>query len=104
MASPALLAQILVDKFVDHLPVYRQLERFKREGINISSSTISGWQESVSNLLWPLYENLKRRILTQGYLQADETPIQVLDKNQKRKNSQGVLLDLSFSIGKIGFI
>jgi transposase len=47
MASPALLAQILVDKFVDHLPVYRQLERFKREGISISSSTINGWQESV---------------------------------------------------------
>jgi transposase len=89
MASPALLAQILVDKFVDHLPVYRQLERFKREGINISSSTISGWQESVSNLLWPLYENLKRRILTQGYLQADETPIQVLDRTKKGKTHRG---------------
>lgn len=89
MASPALLAQILVDKFVDHLPVYRQLERFKREGISISSSTINGWQESISNLLWPLYENLKRRILAQGYLQADETPIQVLDKTKKGKTHRG---------------
>lgn len=89
MASPALLAQILVDKFVDHLPVYRQLERFKREGISISSSTINGWQESVSNLLWPLYENLKRRILAQGYLQADETPIQVLEKTKKGKTHRG---------------
>jgi transposase len=89
MASPALLAQILVDKFVDHLPVYRQLERFKREGINISSSTINGWQESICNLLWPLYENLKRRILAQGYLQADETPIHVLEKAKKEKTHTG---------------
>jgi len=39
--------------------------------------TINGWQESVSNLLRPLYENLKHRILSQGYLQVDETPIQI---------------------------
>jgi len=82
IAGPGLLSQIMIDKFVDHLPVYRQIERFKREGINISSSTIDGWQESISNLLWPLYENLKRRILAQGYIQADETPILVLDKTK----------------------
>lgn len=51
MAGPGLLAQVIIDKFVDHLPIYRQIERFKREGIKISSSTINGWQESVSNLL-----------------------------------------------------
>ena len=60
IAGPGLLAQIMIDKFVDHLPIYRQIERFKREGIKIPSSTLNGWQESVSNLLWPLYENLKR--------------------------------------------
>jgi len=89
MAGPGLLAQITIDKFVDHLPIYRQIERFKREGIKISSSTINGWQESVSNLLWPLYENLKRRVLQQGYLQVDETPIQVLDKTKKGKTHRG---------------
>ena len=89
MAGPGLLAQIMIDKFVDHLPIYRQIERFKREGIKIPSSTINGWQEAVCNLLWPLYENLKRRVLQQGYLQVDETPIQVLDKTKKGKTHRG---------------
>ena len=83
IAGPGLLAQIMIDKFVDHLPIYRQIERFKREGIKIPASTINGWQESVCNLLWPLYENLKHRVLSQGYIQADETPIPVLDKKKK---------------------
>jgi len=89
IAGPGLLTQIMIDKFVDHLPIYRQIERFKREGIKISSSTLNGWQESVSNLLWPLYENLKSRVLQQGYLQVDETPIQVLDRTKKGKTHRG---------------
>lgn len=72
IAGPGLLAQIMVDKFVDHLPIYRQIERFKREGIQIPSSTLNGWQESVCNLLEPLYDTLKNRVLSQGYLQVDE--------------------------------
>ncbi len=46
-------------------------------------------QEAVCNLLWPLYENLKHRVLSQGYIQADETPIPVLDKSKKGKTHQG---------------
>lgn len=89
MAGTGLLAQIMIDKFVDHLPIYRQVERFKREGVQMSSSTINGWQESVASLLWPLYEALKDRVLQQGYIQADETPIQVLDKTKKGKTHKG---------------
>ena len=89
IAGPGLLAQIMVDKFVDHLPVYRQIERFKREDITLSSSTINGWQESVCNLLEPLYDTLKHRVLSQGYLQVDETPIPVLDKRKKGKTHRG---------------
>lgn len=89
IAGPGLLAQVMIDKFVDHLPIYRQIERFKREGIKIASSTINGWQEAVCNLLEPLYENLKNRVLSQGYLQVDETPIQVLDKTKKGKTHRG---------------
>lgn len=85
IAGPGLLAQIMIDKFVDHLPIYRQIERFKRDDIKISKSTINGWQESVCNLLEPLYGTLKHRVLSQGYLQVDETPIKVLDKNTKGK-------------------
>ena len=89
IAGPGLLAQIIIDKFIDHLPIYRQIERFKREKIKISSSTINGWQESVCNLLEPLYEALKHRVLSQGYLQVDETPIQVLDKSSKNNIFRG---------------
>ena len=89
IAGAGLLAQIMVDKFVDHLPVYRQIERFKREDIKLSSSTINGWQESICNLLEPLYDTLKHRVLSQGYLQVDETPIPVLDKQKKGKTHRG---------------
>ena len=89
IAGSGLLAQIMIDKFVDHLPIYRQIERFKREAVKIPSSTINGWQESVCNLLEPLYDTLKRRVLAQGYLQVDETPIQVLDKSKKGKTHRG---------------
>jgi transposase len=85
IAGPGLLSQIMVDKFVDHLPIYRQIERFKREGVKIPSSTLNGWQESVCNLLEPLYDTLKHRVLSQGYLQVDETPIQVLEPPGSKK-------------------
>lgn len=49
VAGASLLVQIMVDKFADHLPIYRQIERFKRSNINIASSTINGWQESICN-------------------------------------------------------
>jgi len=89
IAGPGLLAQLMIDKFVDHLPIYRQIERFKREQVKIPSSTINGWQEAICNLLEPLYDNLKHRVLSQGYLQVDETPIQVLDRNKKGKTHRG---------------
>lgn len=89
IAGPGLLAQVMIDKFVDHLPIYRQIERFKREQVKISASTINGWQEAVCNLLEPLYDTLKHRVLSQGYLQVDETPIQVLDKSKKGKTHRG---------------
>lgn len=89
IAGESLLAQILIDKFVDHLPIYRQIERFKREDVKINSSTINGWQESVCDLLEPLYDELVRQVLSQGYIQGDETPIQVLDKQKQGKTHRG---------------
>ncbi len=89
IAGPGVLAQIMVDKFVDHLPIHRQIERFKREGVHLPSSTLNGWQEAVCNLLEPLYDTLKNRVLAQGYLQVDETPIPVLDKTNKGKTHRG---------------
>ena len=89
IAGPGLLAQIHVDKFVDHLPFYRQAQRYEREGVKIPRSTIDNWQTGTANLLWPLYEELKRQVLGQGYIQLDETPIRVLDQRKKGKCHRG---------------
>jgi transposase len=89
IAGASLLAQIMVDKYVDHLPIYRQLQRFSREKVRIPANTINGWQDSISRLLFPLFEKHKQLILGQGYLQVDETPIRVLDKDVKGKCHQG---------------
>ena len=89
MAGTGLLAQLFVDKFIDHLPYYRQIQRYKREGVIIKSSTIDGWQKQITNLLEPLYDRLKEKVLTQGYLQADESPVKVIDPLKRGKTHQG---------------
>ncbi len=89
IAGPGLLAQVMVDKYVDHLPIYRQVQRFARENVRIPANTINGWQDSISGLLRPLFEKQKQLVLGQGYLQVDETPIRVLDKDIKGKCHQG---------------
>ncbi len=89
IAGSGLLAQIMVDKYVDHLPIYRQVQRFARENVSIPSNTINGWQDAISRLLAPLFEKQKQLVLGQGYLQVDETPIKVLDKKLKGKCHQG---------------
>lgn len=89
IAGNSLLASIFVDKYVDHLPFYRQIERFKRENITIKSQTIDNWQSKVSTLLESLYECLKSKVLNQGYIQADESPIKVMDQRKKSKTSTG---------------
>lgn len=90
IAGAGLLSNILVEKFVDHLPIYRQIERFKRDQVAIPSSTIDGWVTQTANLLNPLYDYLVKLVIAQGYLQVDETPLKVLDpQNKKGKTHQG---------------
>jgi transposase len=89
IAGPGLLAQVVIDKYTDHLPVHRQLQRFEREGIKLSSSTLTDWIGGTCALLEPLYEVLKKKVLSADYLQADETPIKVLDKNKKGTTHRG---------------
>lgn len=89
IVGPGLLAQIIIDKYVDHLPLYRQMERFKREGINIPYSTIGDWVKNGCTLIDPLYESLKKLIVQSNYLHADESPIKVLDKDKKGTTHRG---------------
>ncbi|MEO7157057.1 MAG: IS66 family transposase [Vicinamibacterales bacterium] len=89
MAGAGLLAWIIVQKYVDHLPLYRQIEQFKRFGMPVPSSTMSDWVAMSLKELTPLYEVLKRKVLGSNYLQADETPIKVLDEKKKGESHRG---------------
>lgn len=89
MAGAGLLAWIVVQKFVDHLPLYRQIEQFKRFGMPVPSSTMSDWVAMSIKELTPLYEVLKKKIISSNYLQADETPIKVLDNTKKGETHRG---------------
>jgi len=89
IAGAGLLAQIVIDKYVDHLPLYRQMERFKREGINLPYSTITDWVSGTCKLILPLYDALKLLIVQSDYLHVDESPVKVLDKDKKGETHRG---------------
>lgn len=89
IAGSSLLTHLLVSKFVDHLPVYRQLEIFKRQNVNINHSTVSGWIKDAVTLVEPVYNLHCKQVLQTGYLNADETTIKVLDKDKKGTTHQG---------------
>ena len=73
MASAALIAQVMVDKYADHLPLYRQEERFKREGIDLDRSTLAGWAGRAGALLNPLVDALRDHVLAGHKVHADDT-------------------------------
>lgn len=89
MFGPHLLSQILIDKYADHLPLYRQMKRFEREGVKIPYSTLADVPRQTAGLMLPLCELLTRTVLSSGYLQADETPTPVLDREKKGKTHRG---------------
>ena len=83
LAGNRLLAAILVNKYIDHLPLYRQQQIFKRSDIKIAPSTIDSWVAQLGGLLKILYQKLVEEVKSQTYLQADETTTKVLDKTKK---------------------
>jgi len=78
IAGPGLLAHVLVSKYCDHLPLYRQSEIYAREGVELERSTLAGWVGGTSALLAPLMEALRRHVLSATKLHADDTPVPVL--------------------------
>ena len=72
LAGNNLISAILINKYVDHLPLYRQQQIFKRSDIKIAPSTIDSWVAQLGKLLEPLYDRLTNEIKAQTYLQADE--------------------------------
>src|SRR6267154_3064848 len=78
VAGPGLLAHVLVSKYCDHLPLYRQSEMYAREGVELERSTLADWVGGTSALLAPLVEALRRYVMAAGKLHADDTPVPVL--------------------------
>lgn len=84
-----LLTRIIIEKYCDHLPLYRQLERMKRAGIKFAYSTVADVPAQIAELLEPLYNELITQALSSRYIGVDETPHPVLDKDVKQKTHRG---------------
>lgn len=78
IAGPGLLAHVLVSKYADHLPLYRQSEIYARQGIELERSTMADWVGGTSQLLEPLVDVLRRYVTASGKLHADDIPVPVL--------------------------
>jgi transposase len=88
-AGASILAYLMVSKFIDHLPFYRQVQIFKRDGMKIAESTITGWFRKTCQLLAPLYDLMTSYISTSDYIQADESPIAVLSSQKPGSTHKG---------------
>jgi len=78
LAAPSLLAHVIVSKYADHLPLFRQSEIYARQGVEISRSTMAGWVGAASDLLGPLVDAIGKHVFAGRKLHADDTPMPVL--------------------------
>jgi len=83
LAAPGLLAQVVVAKYCDHMPLYRQEQIYKsRHGVELARQTLARWVELAADSLSPIYRHIQADLVgerDEGYLQVDETPIQYLE-------------------------
>jgi transposase len=78
LAGPGLLAHVLVSKFADHIPLYRQSAMYAREGVELDRSLLAKWVGHGAKLLQPLVDALRRHVMAATKLHADDTPVPVL--------------------------
>ena len=88
--GPGLLAHVLVTKYADHLPLYRQQEIYAREGIDLERSTLADWVGRTAALLEPLIEALRKDVLASDVLHGDDTPVPVLAPGLARPGRAGL--------------
>jgi transposase len=100
IAGPGLVTQILISKYIDHLPLYRQIQQFKRIDVEIAKSTVCGFVKTGCDLLVPLYQLYKEQTIGVNYLMVDETPIRVLDPEKPGTTHQGYYWVYYDPIGK----
>ena len=91
LASPGLLAHITVSKYQDALPLYRQEQILQRIGVEIPRATLANWMIQSGNLIQPIINLLRDRLLTYDILHMDETTVQVLDEPNKKSQSKSYL-------------
>src|SRR5580698_385110 len=91
LPAPGLLAHIVVGKYCDHLPLYRQEQIFRqRHGVNLPRQSLTRWVELASEWLKPIYEQIRTGVMGGGYVQVDETPVDYLEPGNG-KTKQGYL-------------
>ena len=83
-AAPGLVADVVVSKLVDHLPLYRQEQRYARHGFPIARSTLCGWLADAADVLTPLCQLLTASVLSARVVHTDDTPIPVRDPDRDR--------------------
>ncbi|WP_130090000.1 IS66 family transposase, partial [Escherichia coli] len=76
-AGAGLLAHVVTGKYADHLPLYRQSEIYRRQGVELSRATLGRWTGAVAELLEPLYDVLRQYVLMPGKVHADDIPVPV---------------------------
>jgi transposase len=92
LPGAGLLAQVVISKYEDHLPLYRQEKIYReRYGVKLSRQTLSEWMEQAALWMKPIYEVMKKSLMAGGYLQVDETPIRYLDPDVPGKSQLGYL-------------
>lgn len=91
IASPGLLAFIATQKYVDAQPLYRQVEGFKRLGIELDRATLADWMQKCGALLQPLINVIHEQMLAQKYLHMDETRVQVLNEPGRAAEAQSFM-------------
>lgn len=84
IAGPGLLAHVLVNKYADHSPLYRQSQIFAREGVYLDRSTLAGWVGKSAALLEPLADAIQRHVLKAQAIFADDTPVKMLSPGAKK--------------------
>ena len=90
MADTTLLTEIIIQKYLYHIPFHRQIARFSELGVRVSSSTVGDWFSQSCELLKPLYDLLQRRVLSTDYIQVDESTLPVID-NEKHRAVKGYI-------------
>ena len=88
-AGASLLAQVIVSKVADHVPVHRQAKILKRFGVDVADQTMCGWMRQSAELLDPLYTRLKQFVLSSKVVGTDDTPVKVLDRSLVRTTRKG---------------